>query len=66
MNVIVDGSSLLRHLSEFQNITDEEIEKRATSKYGGLDAEYCLMLYLERDFVQSWNKEIIKGLKKIC
>jgi hypothetical protein len=66
MNIFVDGSSLLKHLSEFQNITDEEIEKRATSEYGGLDAEYCLMLYLERDFVQGWNKEIIKELKKIC
>lgn len=62
MKLIVDGNVLLKHLTKFQNITDEEIEQMATSKSGGLDAEEALLLYLERDFVQSVNKNVVDSL----
>jgi hypothetical protein len=52
--------NLIRHLTEFQTITDEEIHIRAN---GNVEEE--LLLHLERDFVQSVNKSIIEGLMKM-
>jgi hypothetical protein len=54
----------LEHLSKFNNISDEEIEELASNE-NGIDAEEALLLHLERDFVQSFNKEVIKGLKNL-
>jgi hypothetical protein len=65
MNIQISSTNILKHLSEFHNITDEEIEKRATSLKGGLDAEEALMLYLERDFCRSVSFSIIKKLSEI-
>lgn len=53
-------SNLIRHLTEFQSITDEEIHRRAN---GNVEEE--LLLLVERDFVQSANKSIIEGLMKM-
>ena len=60
-----DMGAMLRHLTKFHNITDEEIEVMATSEFGGLDIEECLMLHLERDLVRSWNFNILEELKKL-
>jgi len=62
MKITIDGNSFLKHLTKFQTITDEEIEQMATSEFGGLDAEECLLLYLERDFVQGINKNVVDSL----
>jgi len=62
MKITIDGSAFLKHLTKFQTITDEEIEQMATSEFGGLDAEEALSLYLERDFVQSVNKNVVDSL----
>ena len=53
-------SNLIRHLTEFQTITDEEIRIRSN---GNVEEE--LLLHVERDFVQSVNKSIIEGLMKM-
>jgi len=63
MKITID-SAFIEHLIEFQNITDEEIELRATSKDGILDAEEALLLHLERDLVQSYNKSFAEELLK--
>lgn len=60
--LIIDGSSFLKHLAKFNNITDEEIERRASKGGAGIDAEEALLLYLERDFVRDLNKNIISTL----
>lgn len=65
MTINIDGSPFLKHLTKFNNITDTEIEPMAISEYGGLDAEECLMLYLERDFCQGIVKSVIKELEKL-
>ena len=53
-------SNLIRHLTEFQTITDEEIHIRAN---GNVEEE--LLLHVERDFVQSVNKSIIESLMEM-
>jgi len=62
MKITIDGNDFLKHLTKFQTITDEEIEQMATSEFGGLDAEQALLLHLERDFVQSVNKNVVDSL----
>ena len=52
--------NLIRHLTEFQTITDEEIHIRAN---GNVEEE--LLLHLERDFVQSVNKSMIESLMEM-
>ena len=58
-------NELLEHLSIFQNISDEEIEALGCDKNGNVDAEETLLLYLERDFVQEVNKNIISELENL-
>ena len=53
-------ANLITHLTEFQTITDEEIRIRAN---GNVEEE--LLLHLERDFVQSFNKSIVEELMKM-
>jgi len=55
----------LKHLAEFNNITDEEIELRSTSEFGGLDAMQALNFHLERMFCQSIVENVIEQLKKL-
>jgi len=57
-------NTFLEHLVKFHNITDEEIEEMATGEYG-INAQEALLLYLERDFVRSFNNSFIKELKKL-
>jgi len=62
MRITFDGA-FIKHLIEFQDITDEEIELRSTYN-GVLNAEEALLLHLERDLVQSFNKSFIEELAK--
>lgn len=59
MNVTIDGNDLLRYCTEFQMLSDEEIEKRANG-----DVEKHLLLLIERDFVQGLYADISKDLLK--
>lgn len=65
MKIEVKSKNILEHLSEFHNISDEEIERRATNTNGGLDAQEALLLHCERDFCRSVNFSIIEGLNRI-
>ena len=59
MKITINGKELLKHLTEFHNITDEEIEKIANG-----DVQKHLLLLMERDFVLEINTGIIKDLLK--
>ena len=40
-----------------------KLKKMASTKCG-LDAEECLMLHLERDFVRSFNFSVVEKIEK--
>jgi hypothetical protein len=64
-NLFNSYGELLRHLAEYGTLTDDEIIKRSTSPYGGIDVEECLFIMLERDFCKGANENIVKQLKNI-
>lgn len=51
------AGDFLRHLTEYGNMTDEEINDRA-----GSDAAEQLSLRMERDFCKSISQNIVKNL----
>lgn len=63
-NLFPTQTDLLNHLSEFGTMTDEQIIKK-TSQGGGIDAEYALTLFAERDFCKRVIDNIINELLKI-
>lgn len=53
--------TFLEHLAEFNNMTDEELEKRSTNEFGR-DAVEFLNLSLERELCKSTVGSILKQL----
>jgi hypothetical protein len=58
-------NKFLNHLSEYANLTDEEITKRASTG-AGLDVNEFFMIALERDFCKSAVNNIIERLQCIA
>ena len=57
-------TDLMKHLSEYGMMTDEQITEKA-SQGGGIDAEYALTLFAERDFCKGVIDNIINKLSKL-
>ena len=62
--IIIDGVWFLKHLSFWDNKTDDECIALATNECG-VDAEQALMNILERDFCTDINNNIVEELKNL-
>lgn len=62
MEIKIETSELLKHLSFWHNKTDEECIEMATNE-NGVNAEQALTNMLERDFCTEMNNNIVEGLK---
>lgn len=61
MNIYVNGSEFLKHLSYWHHKSNDECIKLVTNNYG-VNAEEALMNLLERDLCTSINNGVIKQL----
>lgn len=64
MEIKIGTSELSKHLSFWDNKTDEECIEIATN-VNGVDAEQALTNMLERDFCTEMNNSIVEGLREI-
>lgn len=64
MNLKINQSDLLQHLSFWHNKTDDECIELATNEHG-VDAEQALKNMLERDLCTEINNNIIEELKTL-
>lgn len=63
-NIFLTQADLLEHLSEYGMMTDKQITEKA-SQGSGIDAEYALTLFAERDFCKDAIDNIINELSKL-
>lgn len=62
-NLFSTQSELMEHLSDYGMLTDEQITEKA-SQGDGIDAEYALTLFAERDFCKGVIDNIISEPSK--